>query len=75
MMSFSYHMEWKHSSKQAVPIIYTLEKKFFAAAAFEGLWVVSFQTEWKKIAVYFGLYESSLHFWKREDQMNTVYVK
>ena len=33
----------KHSSKQGVSITYTLEKKFLAAATFEGLWVLSFQ--------------------------------
>ena len=39
----SYHKEQKHSSKQVVPITYTLEKRVFAAATFQGLWVVSFQ--------------------------------
>ena len=33
-----------HLSKQVVSIIYTLEKTFLAAATFEGLWVLSFQT-------------------------------
>ena len=35
----------KHSSKQVVPITYTLEKSFFATATFEGLYIVTFQTE------------------------------
>ena len=34
-----------HSSKQVVPITYTMEKKVFAAATFKGLWFVSFQTK------------------------------
>ena len=33
----------KHSSKQVVSITYTLEKRYLAAATFEGLWVLSFQ--------------------------------
>ena len=32
----------KYSSKHAVSITHALEKKFFAAATIEGLWVVSF---------------------------------
>ena len=43
-MPYSYHIEGKHSSKQVVPITYTLEKGVSAAATLEGLWVVSFQT-------------------------------
>ena len=35
----------KHSSKQAAPITYTIEKIMFAAATFKGLWVVTFQTK------------------------------
>ena len=35
----------KYSSKQAVPITYLPGKKFFAAATFEGLLDVSFQTK------------------------------
>ena len=35
----------KHSSKQAVPITYTLEKKIFAAATLKDLWVVFFQAK------------------------------
>ena len=33
----------------------------FAAATFKGLWVVSFQTKEERM-VYFGLFESLLHF-------------
>ena len=36
----------KHLSKQVVKINYTLEKINFAVATFEGLGVVSFQTEY-----------------------------
>ena len=35
----------KHTSKQIASVKYTLEKSFFAAATFEGLWVVSVWTE------------------------------
>ena len=35
----------KHSLKQVVQITYTLEKRVFAAAIFQGVWVVSFQTK------------------------------
>ena len=38
-----------HLSKQAVPIKYTRGKKFFAAASFEDLSEVSFQTEYKNL--------------------------
>ena len=37
-------------------------EKFFAAVSFEGLQVLSFQKESKSIVVYFGLYESLVHF-------------
>ena len=37
-MPYNYHMEKKrHSSKQAVPITYTLDKRFDVAATFESL--------------------------------------
>ena len=36
----------KYLSKQVVKINYTLEKMNFAVATFEGLGVVSFQTEY-----------------------------
>ena len=34
----------EYSSKQVAPITYSLEKTFFAAASFEGLWVISIRT-------------------------------
>ena len=36
----------KHLSKQVIKINYTLDKMNFAVATFEGLGVVSFQTEY-----------------------------
>ena len=39
----------KHSLKQLVRITYTLEKRVFAAAIFQGMWLVSFQTKWKAV--------------------------
>ena len=41
-MSSSYHMEQKLLLKQFVTITYTLEKKFFAVATYEGLGVAYF---------------------------------
>ena len=38
----------KFLKKRVVPVTYTLQKKFFAAATFEGLRVVSLQAEQKK---------------------------
>ena len=49
-MSSSYHMEGK-TLKQAVSVTCTLEKKVFAAGTFEGLWVLSFQREWKNCGI------------------------
>ena len=51
-MSSSYHMEQK-ISKQVVPITYTLEKRFVAAATCERV---------QENVAYFGLCKSSLHF-------------
>ena len=65
----------KHSSKQVLPVRYTLKKTIFEAAIFKGLRVISFQTEQKIIVIYFGVCESYLHFQKIEDQINTVYEK
>ena len=64
----------KHSSKQVVSMIYTLGKDFFATATFQGYRDVSFQTV-KKLVVYFGLSESSLHFYRTENQIDSVYAK
>ena len=44
-----------------------------AAASFKSLWEVSFPHKVKKLVVYFSLCESSLHFLRGEDQINTVY--
>ena len=52
-------------------MICTLGKGFLAAATFKGSWDVYFQTE-KKFVVYFRLYESSLPFSRREDQIDSV---
>ena len=41
-----------------------MEKKFFADATFERLWVVSFQTV-KEPCTMLGLYDSSLDFQRR----------
>ena len=39
----------KHKSKQAIPVTYTLGKKVFATAIFQGLRVAIFQTEEKNL--------------------------
>ena len=44
-MPSSYHVEEKHSSKQVVPIAYTLEKSVSPDATCKGLRVVSFQAK------------------------------
>ena len=61
----------KHSSKQVLPKTYTMDKKSFAAATFEGLWFVHI----KKCKVYLGLFEFSLHFYSRYDLTNIIYEK
>ena len=48
-MSYNYHREEKHSSKQVVPITYKLEKRVSPAGTFKSLWVVSFQTKQKNV--------------------------
>ena len=48
-------------------MIYALVEDFFAAATFKGLL--------EKFVVYFGLYESPLHFLEREEQIDTTYGK
>ena len=53
--------------------ILTLES-LFVTATFKGLWDVSFKTV-KAFKGYFGLYESSFHFYRRDDQVDTVYGK
>ena len=51
-------LKWKkkHLSKQVVSITCTLEETFFAAATFEGLWVVSFETEWKNLCLLWSVW-------------------
>ena len=59
---------------QAILTSYTLEKKFFVANTFEGLWDVSFQTEYKTYSIIWSVWVS-LHFHRRKDQVNSVYGK
>ena len=62
----------KHLLKQVVPMTYTLEKRFFAAVILLTICESFLFRESKKNVVYFSLYESSLNFQRREDQINTV---
>ena len=55
----------KYSLKKVVPITYRPEKKGLAGT-FEGLWVKKDRV--KKLVSYLRSYESSLHFWGREEQ-------
>ena len=71
-MSSGITLNKKHLLKQVVTITYIIEKKFFTVATFEGLGIVSFQTVKKNIRI-LGLYESSLDFKRRKDQINTNY--
>ena len=65
-MSSSYHMgkmsskQRVSSSKLRVPMTYTLEKRFFRAAIFNICESLLFRGS-KKVVVYFGLYQFSLH--------------
>ena len=52
----------KHSSKQVLSMIHTVEKDFFAAATFKGFMRRFFSDRAKTFLVYFGLYEPALHF-------------
>ena len=45
--------------------MHTEVKEFAVATAFEGLWVVSFQTEWGKKCCILGLHDSSLDLQRR----------
>ena len=49
----------KHSLKQALLIIYTLEERILAAATFKGFWVLSLQS--KKNVLYILIYLSLLY--------------
>ena len=51
----------------------TLEKRFFVVATFEGLWVVSFQTELKDCSI-LGLYKYSLDFQSMRIDIVFLYV-
>ena len=59
-MSSRYHMELRIFIETSCSNNIHTREKFFAAAIFESLWIVSLQTDWKK--AYYGLHESSLHF-------------
>ena len=65
-------------SKQVVPIINTLERRLlqllYFAVAIRLCELFPFR-ESKKNLVFFGLYEPSLDFHRREDQINTVRQK
>ena len=47
-----------------------MEKQGFEAAALEGLWIVSFQKEYKKLEVYVYVEctEMYIYFWKIADE-------
>ena len=51
-------------------MVNTFGKEFFVASTVKGS-----RDVYKKLVVYFVMYESSLHFSRREDQKNTVYWK
>ena len=61
--------------KQAVPITYTLEKRFFAVAILLKVCESSLSDRVKELVVYFGLHESSMDFQRTEGQLNAVYEK
>ena len=54
-------MEQKIFIEPVLSVTYTLQKSFFAAVTFQGLWTVSVQTV-KKLVVWSGLYESFFFF-------------
>ena len=49
--------------------------RLFCKCYFEMFVKRFFSDRVKKLAVYFDLYQSALHFSSREDQINTVYGK
>ena len=65
----------KHSSKQVKPIVFILEKKFFGAPTFERFLSPFISERVQKIAVHFCVQGSSLHFQRREDQVNIANEK
>ena len=70
-MSSSYHMEQKtFIEASCIYDIHTWEKSFCSCLLFKV-----YEDRVKKFVVHFGQYESSLHFYRREDQTGTVYKK
>ena len=65
-------MKEKHSLKQVLSIIYTLKKDVFCSCYFQRFVRRFLSDRVEKLVVYFGLYESSLLFSRREDQINTL---
>ena len=61
--------------KQVVPIIYKLEKRFLQLLYFWRFVSCFLSGRVKKLVVYFGLYESSLDLQRREDHINTLFVR
>ena len=69
-------MKWnKHLSKQFVSITCTLEKTIFDTRYFWRFVSRFFWDTVEKLLMYFGLYESSLHFYRSDNQTNTVCKK
>ena len=62
-------------SEQVTPIIYTLEKRFLQLLYFWRFVSCFLSGRVKKLVVYFGLYESSLDLQRREDHINTLFVR
>ena len=56
IMTSSYHMEQKHSLKQVISMMYTLEKDFFAAATFKGLWDILFKQSKKVCSILWSVW-------------------
>ena len=71
-MSFSHQMEQK-TLRQVVLITHTLKKIFFTTAIYVCMSLLFRQS--KETSTYFDLYMSSLHFYRREKQINTVNEK
>ena len=68
-------MEQKKSSNQVVSILYTLGKELFLNLLFLRIFETLLFRQSKKVSSIPCLLESSLHFWRREDQIDAVYVK
>ena len=74
-MSSSYHMEQKaFIEASCINDIHTREK-LFCSCYFYRLVRRFFSDRVTKFIVYFGLHESSLHFQREEDQVDTGYGK